>query len=424
MESTRRWVLALVCVMAAVGTAATVGVLVDGPASGRGTTVLAVTSSNVRPSTTTTTTTTVEAVTPLSDLTTTSPPPPTPPPVTTPSISDATRRPAPPQPGRQCAPVKSLSVSQQAHLVQMVGVSGGDITRVRRLLTAAAPVGGVFVGGDDDSVFADGSLRQLTASVPSIVAVDDEGGRVQRIDKLVGDLPPAAAQATMSASSLRQLAAQRAGRLRGYGVKVDFAPVVDVADPASGGVIGDRSFGPDVDAVTDHARAVVDGMIDGGVVPTLKHFPGHGAGSGDSHKGTVNTPALAQLEQRDLRPYRELARSDVWVMVGHLDVPDLTEPGRPASLSPAAYNYLRGRIGFRGIAVTDELGGMRAVSSRFAPATAGVLALQAGADVLLYADASHVNETANAIVAAVLSGTVPALRLAEAAARVRAAQGC
>lgn len=406
----------MACALAVVGTAAVIAVVLDGQRPNRRSAVV-VAASGPRPSTTTSTEAPATVAAPTS--------PPTTAPVTTPLVAASPETRAPAATRRPCRPITSLSTSQLAHLVQMVGVSGGDIDGARRLLAGDSPVGGVFIGGDDDSMFADGSLRRLIESVPAIVAVDDEGGRVQRIDGLVGDLRAAAAQAAMSLPDLRRVAADRAHRLHDFGVTVDFAPVVDVADVAAGGVIGDRSFGPDVELVTGHAGAVVDGMIEGGIVPTLKHFPGHGSGSGDSHKGTVGTPPLAQLEQRDLQPFRALARTDqVWVMVGHLDVPGLTESGRPASLSPAAYRYLRDRIGFRGVAVTDELGGMRAVTSRFTPPLAGVLALQAGADVLLFADGHHVSETANAIVAAVRDGAVPADRLAEAARRVRAAQGC
>ncbi len=119
-------------------------------------------------------------------------------------------------------------------------------------------------------------------------------------------------------------------------ITVDFAPVVDVTSDADDTVIGDRSFGDDPAKVTDYAGAYARGLRDAGVLPVLKHFPGHGHGSGDSHTaGAVTTPPLAELQNNDLVPYRTLTtQPPVAVMVGHLEVPGLTGAD-PASLSPA-----------------------------------------------------------------------------------------
>ena len=95
--------------------------------------------------------------------------------------------------------------------------------------------------------------------------------------------------------------------MRALGVTIDFAPVVDVTAAADDTVIGDRSFGSDAATVTDYAGAYARGLRDAGVLPVLKHFPGHGSGSGDTHAGSVVTPPLADLQQSDLAPYRTLA---------------------------------------------------------------------------------------------------------------------
>ena len=109
---------------------------------------------------------------------------------------------------------------------------------------------------------------------------------------------------------------------------------------------------------------------------------------------------------------------------GAIGLPGLTEPDVPASLSPAAHRYLRERIGFDGLIVTDELGGMRAVSARYRVGDAAVRALVAGADMVLFADLGDVAPAAEAIIGAVEAGTLAPERLADAAARVREAQGC
>ena len=133
--------------------------------------------------------------------------------------------------------------------------------------------------------------------------------------------------------------------------------------------------------VTDYAGAYARGLRDAGLLPVLKHFPGHGHGSGDSHTGGVVTPPLADLQNNDLVPYRTLdAQAPVGVMVGHMQVPGLTGSD-PASLSPAAYALLRsggyGGPPFNGPVFTDDLSSMQAITDRFGVADA-VLRATAG----------------------------------------------
>ena len=158
--------------------------------------------------------------------------------------------------------------------------------------------------------------------------------------------------------------------MRKLGITIDFAPVLDVTDPPDDTVIGDRSFSDNPETVTQYAGAYARGLRDGGLLAVLKHFPGHGNGSGDSHTGSVLTPPLTPLEQNDLIPYRSLVgERPVAVMVGHLEVPGLTGD-QPASLSAAAYMLLRtgsyGAPGFGGPVFTDDLSSMRAISDRTA----------------------------------------------------------
>ncbi len=344
--------------------------------------------------------------------------------VPTPAPAAATTVPAPPIPN--CRPVGELSVEQLAHLVVMVQVGGGDSARAMTLAAGPTPFGGLFIGGNDDRMMKDGVLSNLVAETHVLVAVDDEGGRVQRIDNLVGPMPSAAELGSRSNDDVRSLAVDRGRKLRGYGVTVDFAPVVDLVPAGTEGVIGNRSFGADPVVVTERAGAFADGLRSAGVIPTLKHFPGHGATSGDSHKDTVATEPWSALAGRDVEPYRRLAgpgSGETWVMMGHLDVPGLTD-GLPASLSPDAHRYLRKSIGFDGLIVSDELGGMKAISSRFGPGPAAVKALGAGTDLVLFARVDHGQTAAQAIARAVNAGQVSPERLRDAAERVRKAQRC
>jgi beta-N-acetylhexosaminidase len=329
------------------------------------------------------------------------------------------------RPGDCASLVAGLDVRAEVAQLVIVGVSGDDPAAVVSLVRDNQ-VGAIFVGGNATALLKDRSLDavQAAAKLPVAVSVDEEGGRVQRIDDLDGDLPSARVlAATKSPAEVRALAADRGRQLRARGVTVDFAPDTDVTDAPDDDVIGDRSFSPDPNRVKTYATAFAAGLRDGGVQPVLKHFPGHGHGSGDSHKGTVVTPPLAQLRAVDLVPYRGLADyGPVAVMVGHLDVPDLTG-GVPASISPAAYRLLRTEFGFTGLAVTDDLGAMKAITAQYPLPDAVLKALQAGADEALWSSGGRVDEVLDRLVAAVRSGELPPSRVRESVTRVLRGKG-
>ena len=120
------------------------------------------------------------------------------------------------------------------------------------------------------------------------VSVDEEGGRVQRLASIIGSQPsPRILAARASPDEVYTIALERGRAMKELGITVDFAPVVDVTDAPDDTVIGDRSFGSDPETVTAYAGAYARGLRDAGLLPVLKHFPGHGHGSGDSHTGGV-----------------------------------------------------------------------------------------------------------------------------------------
>lgn len=300
------------------------------------------------------------------------------------STTTLVRRPTGP-----CGAMPASTRDQVAELV-MVGIDPADPAATVAVLDAEPHLGGLFVGGDTTAPFGDTAFRAATARAGAFVAVDDEGGRVQRLDGLAGDLPSARRQgAELSTGRITELAAARATTMRGVGVNMDLAPVVDVSDQADGDVIGDRAYGADAATVVRNAGSFADGLRSGGVLPVLKHFPGHGHASGDSHDGLVLTPTLDDLRRVDLVPYQELLdRGPVAVMVGHLAVPGLTEADTPASLSRATYRFLREEMGFGGLAITDDLAGMGAVSDRYDAPAAAEAAVVAGADLALLSQAT------------------------------------
>ncbi|WP_326944395.1 glycoside hydrolase family 3 protein [Amycolatopsis sp. NBC_01307] len=351
------------------------------------------------------------------------------PPSAAPPAPAATSAPAPTsglaRPGDCASLVKSLDVRRQVAQLVVVGVTG-DNPASTVALVRENQVGGIFIGGNATALLKDHSLDavQSVAKLPVAVSVDEEGGRVQRIDDLDGDMPSARELAkTKTPEQVRGIAAERGRQLKARGVTVDFAPDTDVTDAPDDDVIGDRSFSPDPARVKTYATAFAAGLRDAGVQPVLKHFPGHGHGSGDSHKGTVVTPPLAQLRAVDLAPYRNIADyGPVAVMVGHLDVPDLTN-GVPASLSPPAYQLLRGEFRFTGPILTDDLGAMKAITAQYSLPDAVLKALEAGADQALWSSGGRIGEVLDRLEKAVTSGELPKTRVQQSVTRVLRGKG-
>ena len=309
-----------------------------------------------------------------------------------------------------CGDVSALSTRDKLAQLLMVGVRDAADARA---VVSDYRVGGIMIGSWTDlSMLTDGTLTDIgnIGPLPLAVSVDEEGGRVSRLSSLIGPAPAARTLAqTQTPDEVYQLALSRGRQMRGLGITIDFAPVVDVSDQGANTVIGDRSFSNDPATVTTYAGAFARGLRDAGLLPVLKHFPGHGSGSGDSHTaGVVTTPPLDELIESDLVPYRTLvADGPVAVMMGHLEVPGLTG-NMPASLSAAAVNLLRsggyGGPGFNGPVFSDDLSSMAAVSSRFGVAEAVLRALQAGSDVALWITTDEVPAVLDRLESAVDGG--------------------
>ena len=318
--------------------------------------------------------------------------------------------PAPPACGDGAGMLASMSTRDKLAQTLMVGVRNAADARA---VVGTHHVGGIMIGSWTDlTMLSDGTINEIAnlGPLPLAVSVDEEGGRVSRLSSLIGAIPPARTLAqTSTPDEVYQLGLTRGRQMRGMGITIDFAPVVDVSDQAADTVIGDRSFSADPATVTTYAGAFARGLRDAGVLPVLKHFPGHGQGSGDSHTaGVVTTPPLEELMTRDLVPYQTLtAQGPVGVMIGHLEVPGLTG-NTPASLSAAAVNLLRsggyGGPGFNGPIFTDDLSSMAAINSRYGVADAVLRALQAGNDVALWITTDEVPGVLDRLESAVESG--------------------
>ncbi|QPG88791.1 glycoside hydrolase family 3 N-terminal domain-containing protein [Rhodococcus qingshengii] len=323
----------------------------------------------------------------------------------------------------------SLSLRQKLAQLLNVGVTGTDDALS---IVQNEEIGGIFVGSwTDQSMLTNREVPQVASAskLPLMVTIDEEGGRVSRVADILGPDPSARETAqTMTVEQTYQMALERGRGLKDLGITVNYAPDVDVSSQPDDSVIGDRSYSDDPQTVVAYAGAYAQGMRDAGIFPVIKHFPGHGSASGDSHRGKVTTPPLQDLIASDLIPFRELSGTGVGVMMGHLEVPGLTEPGTPASISPAAVALLRDGVGygaapFTGPVFTDDLSGMQAITDRYDIADAVQAALVAGVDQALWLTTDDVPRVLDHLEQAVASGELPQTRVDQAVVTVAAAKG-
>jgi beta-N-acetylhexosaminidase len=289
---------------------------------------------------------------------------------------------------------------------------------------AAAGIGGITLLGSNPPKHLRAKLaavrREAPTAVLPFVASDEEGGSVQRLRAVIYPLPSARTMGRWTPARVRRTAHDYALRMRRLGVRMDLAPVADLAVP--GAYIDElgRAFSADPDAVAARARAWRLGMRDAGVATVLKHWPGHGSAT-NSHTGPARVAPLADLEGHDLVPFqRELADGAPVVMVGHLLSRGLTAGGVPTSESPRALRYLRQSAGPDTVLLTDSLA-MAAASSSLgiSPVRATVRALQAGADWAMACDASPLRAVA-AVRQALDSGSLPREQADASARRILA----
>lgn len=266
------------------------------------------------------------------------------------------------------------------------------------------------------------ALHSISA-IPPFLAIDQEGGRVSR---LKGIFPPIPANLLMSRSREAESLIGEHGRMTGRGLAIlgfnlNFAPVLDLSPSDSPNGIGDRAYGEDPEMVSRLARVFLDRQREAGVLGCGKHFPGLGGGNVDSHLDLprIGRPAEA-LWKEDLAPYRRLREELPMVMVGHAYYPALQGTSRvPATLSRAMVtDLLRSRIGYAGVAVTDDLE-MRAVDQKRPAGDVVREAIEAGNDLVMYCNSWERVEEAHASLARALkTGRIGRARLQDTLSRI------
>jgi beta-N-acetylhexosaminidase len=316
--------------------------------------------------------------------------------------------------------LRGMTVAQKVDAVVVAGV--GDPASAEAQLRGTQ-LGGVFVGAEAWAAGGAGALRRLSAAgaeggrVPPLIVGRQEGGGYRAYP----DLPPAQTELQLGDTgdpAVAEASAQEtAEAMKQAGFDLNLAPVADVATIAS--PIADRAYSDDAALAAAMTGAAARGCKAGGIACAFSHFPGLGGANAD----TATTPATvsldaASLDARDLEPFRAAFKAGAPATVLSLAFYAGYDPITPAALSPGiATDLLRGELGFKGVAVTDDLTS-GAISAGVGAPEAAVQSIAAGADLVVVGDAAEAERTRAAMLQAAKAGGISSDRLDEAVVRV------
>lgn len=314
----------------------------------------------------------------------------------------------------------------------LTGVDGatraGDSTKAAY---TQYPVGGIIymsknLTGTDQTTEMLSNMKNYSQEItglPIFLGVDEEGGSVSRIASNsafgvtdVGNMCDVGA--TGDPQNAYNAGSSIGTYLNALGFNMDFAPVADVLSNPDNTVVKDRSFGSDSQMVADMVCAEMQGLNEHQILSVVKHFPGHGATTEDSHDGpAVTSKSLEDLMSNELVPFQQAINNGAsFVMVGHISVPAITGDNTPGSLSPVMVtDVLRGQMGFHGVIITDAMN-MGAISAQYSSGDAAVAAINAGVDMILMPD--DFQSAYQAVIDAVANGTLTEDRINESVARI------
>ncbi len=308
----------------------------------------------------------------------------------------------------------------------IVGFEGHTASPELREISREFDLGGVIYFARN--VAEPGQVKELSREVaglarewPLWISVDQEGGRVARLKRPFTEWPPMQALGRSGDTALtKQFATALADELLAVGINLDYTPVLDIHTNPKNPVIGDRAFSDQAAEVAAHGVAMIETLQAAGIAACGKHFPGHGDTTTDSH---VELPLVEhppdRLDAIEMTPFRAAVDAGVaFIMTAHVLVPSLDEK-RPATLSPVVVDgWLKGKLGYTGIVLSDDLG-MKAISASLGLGEAMVQSLLAGCDAALLcnepADAQFA--ALEAVIRAVESGRIPVRRIDDALGR-------
>lgn len=300
----------------------------------------------------------------------------------------------------------------------------GDITKNA---LSSYPVGGIIYFAPNiqsrEQVIAMIQQSQEYSKIPLFIGVDEEGGRVARISGNTNmgfdKIPPMAKIGETGGSEKAYEVGQQLAQIVGtLGFNVDFAPVADIITNPNNTEIGDRSFGKSPEVAAAMVKEIVLGLQDNHVCAVLKHFPGHGSTQANSHNGySESQRTLEDMRKSEFIPFEAGIEAGAdFVLMSHMSAVNADESGKPASLSKIIItDVLKNELNFKGIVITDSLN-MGAVTNRYSSGEAAVMAIEAGADVLLMP--RSLNDAILGIKEAIQNGRISEKRIDESVSKI------
>ena len=308
----------------------------------------------------------------------------------------------------------------------VMGFSGLELSDETQKFIREAGIGGtiLFAPNYESPAQVAELINQIQAcrnELPLWVSVDHEGGKVQRFKKQFTRIPEAAGVAeTGSAQLAFEVAALMARELKSVGININFSPVADINTNPKNPIIGRRAYGSTEAEVSKFVSAAVRGHLTEGVQPCVKHFPGHGDTTVDSHLALpkVTTP-LETLREREFRPFTKGFKSGcALVMTAHIVFPEI-DPDRPATLSRKVLrSLLRDELRYKGLIISDDME-MQAITDHFGADEAPRMAIEAGCDLLIYRSEKAARLAHAALLQALEKGTLAPEIVLTAAERCR-----
>ncbi|KGE17154.1 beta-N-acetylhexosaminidase [Paenibacillus wynnii] len=354
--------------------------------------------------------------------------PPSPKPSVPTNAPDSTESPRPTEENSIAAQIANMTLDEKIGQMLLVGIEGTTLDESARRMISEDKVGGIILYADNISnlqgmVKLINNLKKINVenSIPLFVSVDQEGGKVSRMPKEFVSIPSNKKVGDTNNAKLAYTMGELLGReLTLTGFNMDFAPVLDINSNSQNPIIGDRSFGSSASRVTKMGLAEIKGLRSEKMIPVVKHYPGHGDTSVDSHlELPVVNKTARQLAELEWIPFQAAIKDKVEaVMVAHILFPKL-DPDKPASLSKVIIGeQLRGDMGYEGVVITDDLT-MGAIVKHFNLGTAAVDTIKAGSDILLIAH-GYDNEKLvfNKIKQSVKNGTISEARINESVQRI------
>ena len=324
--------------------------------------------------------------------------------------------------------LSNMTLDEKIGQMIVAGVNGTQIDEPTKNLIQTHKVGGFIffsdhLTGPEQTVRFLNQLKEANTdhSLPLLLSVDQEGGNVTRLPGGIVDFPTNQKIGNLNDPGVSFEVGTLLGKeLKKFGFNLDFAPVLDVNSNPKNPIIGDRSFSPDPDIVSELGIQTMKGIESQGVISSIKHFPGHGDTSVDSHLALpVVNKSLQELESLELIPFkRAIDEGADLIMVAHILLPELDDT-YPSSLSETIVtDLLRNKLNYKGVVITDDMT-MKAVADNYGMGESAVQAVKAGSDLVLIAhDAQKAVTAIKALKTAVKNGDISEERIDESVKRI------